>query len=94
MKFQADLQLTATQFLMLFHYSLKQFIEKCRCLCHNDMSVSISHVSVKLFMRLRFVSVTGEFLWSGERFVDHDVQCFPGGHCYTLGMLLQSSQSP
>ena len=33
-----------------------------------------------LFMRLRLVSVVGEFLWSGERPVDDDVQCFPGGH--------------
>ena len=43
-------------------------------------SVSISHVSVELYMRLRLVSVVGEFLWSCERLVHHDVQCFPGGH--------------
>ena len=42
-------------------------------------SVSISHVSVELYMRLRVVSVVGGFLWSGERLVDHDVQCFPDG---------------
>ena len=40
----------------------------------------LSRVSVALFMRIRFVSVVGEFLWSGERPVDDDVQCFPGGH--------------
>ena len=27
----------------------------------------------------KLVSVVGEFLWSGERPVDDDVQCFPGG---------------
>ena len=39
-----------------------------------------SRVSVALFMRIRLVSVVGEFLWSGERPVDDDVQCFRGGH--------------
>ena len=39
-----------------------------------------SLVSLALFMRLRLVSVVGEFLWSGEWPVDDDVQCFPGGH--------------
>ena len=38
-----------------------------------DLSVFLSYVSLALFMRLRFVSVVGEFLWSGERHVDHDV---------------------
>ena len=42
--------------------------ETCQCL---------SRVSLALFMRLRLVSVVGEFLWSGERPVDDD---FPGGH--------------
>ena len=59
-----------------------------------NLSVSISHVSVELFMRLRIVSVVGEFLWSGKWFADHNVQCFPGGHCYPLGVLFQSSRSP
>ena len=40
----------------------------------------LSHVSLALSMRLRLVLVVGEFLWSGERPVDDDVQCFPGGH--------------
>ena len=40
----------------------------------------LSRVCLDLFMRLRLVSVVGEFLWSGERPVDDDVQCFPGGH--------------
>ena len=31
-------------------------------------------------MRIRLVSVVGEFLWSGERSVDDDAQCFPVGH--------------
>ena len=35
----------------------------------------LSHVSLALSMRLRLVSVLGEFLWSGERPVDDDVQC-------------------
>ena len=54
------------------------------------LSVFNSHVSVELFMRLRLMSVVEEFLWSGERLVDHDFQCFPGGHSYPLGMLFQS----
>ena len=58
-----------------------------------NLSVSLSHVSVELFMRLRLVSVIGEFLWFGEWLVDQDVQCFPGGHCYPLGVLVQSSRS-
>ena len=58
-----------------------------------NLSVSISHVSVELFMRLRLVSVVGEFLWSGKRFSNHDVWCFPGGHCNSLGVLFQSSRS-
>ena len=37
----------------------------------------LSRVSVALFMGIR---VVGEFLWSGERPIDDDVQCFPGGH--------------
>ena len=45
-----------------------------------DLSVCLSRVSLALVMRLRLVSVVGEFLWSGERPVDDDVQCFPGGH--------------
>ena len=42
----------------------------------------LSRGSVALVMRIRLVSVVGEFLWSGERPVelDDDVQCFPGGH--------------
>ena len=40
----------------------------------------LSHVSLALSMRLRLFSVVGEFLWSGERPVDDDGQCFPGGH--------------
>ena len=44
------------------------------------LSMVLSHVSLALSMRLRLVSVVGEFLWSGERPVDKDVQCFPGGH--------------
>ena len=31
-------------------------------------------------MRIRLVSFVGEFLRSGEGSIDHDVQCFPGGH--------------
>ena len=38
-----------------------------------------SRHSLALFMRLRLASVVGEFLWSGERYVDDDIQCFPGG---------------
>ena len=45
-----------------------------------NLSVCLSRVSLALFMRLRLVSVVGEFLWPGERPVDDDVQCFPGGH--------------
>ena len=40
----------------------------------------LSRGSVALVMRIRLVSVVGEFLWSGEWPVDDDVQCFPGGH--------------
>ena len=40
-------------------------------------------------MRLGLVSVVGEFLWSGERPVDGDVQCFPGGHLYPPGVLFR-----
>ena len=40
-------------------------------------------------MRIRLVSVVGEFLWSGERPVDDDVQCFPGGHSYPPGVLFR-----
>ena len=48
---------------------------------HNiNLSKVLSHVSLALSMRLRLVSVVGEFLWSGERPVDDDVQCIPGGH--------------
>ena len=47
---------------------------------NNNLSVCLSRVSLALFMRLRLVSVVGEFLWSGERPVDDDVQYFPGGH--------------
>ena len=36
----------------------------------------LSRGSVALVMRIRLVSVVGEFLWSGERPVDDDVQCF------------------
>ena len=50
-----------------------------------NLSVCLSRVSLALFMRLRLVSVVGEFLWSGERPVDDDVQCFPGGHWSTPG---------
>ena len=46
----------------------------------------LSRVSLALFMGLRLVSVVGEFLWSGERPVDDDVQCFPGGHLYPPGV--------
>ena len=46
----------------------------------SNLSVCLSRVSLALFMRLRLVSVVGEFLWSGEQPVDDDVQCFPGGH--------------
>ena len=49
-----------------------------------NLSVSISPISIELFMRLRLVSVVGK-LWSGEQFVDHDVQCFHSGHCYSMG---------
>ena len=56
-----------------------------------NLSVSIPHVSIKLFMRLRLGSVDGEFLWSFKQFIGHDIQCFTGGHCYPLGMLFQSS---
>ena len=59
--------------------------------CENQETVSISRVSVELFMRLRLVSVIGGFLWSGEHFVDYDIQCFPGGLCYPLGVLFQRS---
>ena len=45
-----------------------------------NLSVCLSRVSLALFMRLRLVSVVGESLWSGERPVDDDVQCFPGDH--------------
>ena len=58
-----------------------------------NLSMVLSHVSIALFMRLRLVSVVGEFLWSGEWPVDDDVQCFPGDHCYPLGVLFQSSRS-
>ena len=44
------------------------------------LSMVLSRGSVALVMRIRLVSVVGEFLWSGERPVDDDVQCFPGGH--------------
>ena len=44
-----------------------------------NLSMVLSHVSLALSMRLRLVSVVGEFLWSGERPVDDDVQCSPGG---------------
>ena len=47
---------------------------------HETKTVCLSRVSLALFMRLRLLSVVGEFLWSGERPVDDDVQCFPGGH--------------
>ena len=36
----------------------------------------LSRVSVALFMRIRLVSVVGEFLWSGERPIDDDVSAF------------------
>ena len=49
----------------------------------------LSRVSLALFMRLRLVSVVGEFLWSGERPVDDDVQFFPGGYCYPPGVLFR-----
>ena len=42
-----------------------------------NLSVCLSRVSLAFFMRLRLV---GKFLWSGERPVDHAVQCFPSGH--------------
>ena len=45
-----------------------------------NLSIVLSRVSVALIMRIRLVSVVGEFLWSGERPVDDDVQCFLGGH--------------
>ena len=38
-----------------------------------NLSVLLSHVSLALFMRLRFVLVVGEFVWSGEQLVDHDI---------------------
>ena len=49
----------------------------------------LSRGSVALVMRIRLVSVVGEFLWSGERPVDDDVQCFPGGHSYPPGVLFR-----
>ena len=48
-----------------------------------NMSVSISHVSVEFFLRPRLVSVLEEFPWSGEWLINHDIQCFPGGHLST-----------
>ena len=45
-----------------------------------NLSMVLSRVSLALFMRLSLVSVVGEFLWSGERPADDDIQCFPGGH--------------
>ena len=54
-----------------------------------NLSVFLCHVSLAFFMRLRLVSVVGEFLWSGEWFLDHDLQCFPGGHWYPPGMLFR-----
>ena len=59
-----------------------------------NLSVFLSRVSLALSMRLRLVSVVGEFLWSGEQFVDDDVQCFRGGHLYPLGVLYRCSWSP
>ena len=40
-------------------------------------------------MGLRLVSVIVEFLWSGEQFIDHDIQSVPGallsiGHAVSL----------
>ena len=45
-----------------------------------NLSMVLPRGSVALVMRIRLVSVVGEFLWSGERPVDDDVQCFPGGN--------------
>ena len=36
----------------------------------------LSRGSVALVMRIRLVSVVGEFLWSGERPVDNDFSAF------------------
>ena len=36
----------------------------------------LSHVSLALYMRLRLVSVVGEFLLSGERPVDDEFSAF------------------
>ena len=44
------------------------------------MVLSRGSVALVMRIRIRLVSVVGEFLWSGERPVDDDVQCFPGGH--------------
>ena len=46
----------------------------------NSLDMVLSHVSLALYMRLRLVSVVGEFLRFGEQPVDDEVQCFPGGN--------------
>ena len=55
-----------------------------------NSSVSISHASVALLVRLRLVSVAETFCGLEDCLLTTTFQCFSGGLCYMLGVLFQS----
>ena len=66
--------LAPNQYARQHNNGLKVLYYHLRFVCCLGIIPMIFHPCVRMTI------ITGEFLWSGERPIDDDVQCFPGGH--------------